>query len=994
MAPLLDNVAMSLLSKYNILHRLYLKTEKLRIKESFFRNCIGKKVIPNGLRLHLTISHKPSIPETANNIKTVLNNANSQILEIILKDVQNSLSVSSQDFVNTRDVLSGQYGETTTNYQVGIIHKLCKHELERFSLIQKKKLNYLSSDTNIANTCNLDTSTSFSGSLRISADRYELDSSTHTKIIRPHRKRPRKIKQAKSKQAKIWKSKTTTKTDMVSKSKNQFDPILLTDKIKLTDDQISICRLPDCFAPTPKEPIDVADQVLGTHRWAEHLRWHNYHSKKNQMSQSKETFEKMPWYSPTARSAPRNNPALETFIKACTDDFLDVKSRRKIKDNLTQGQRQALRDLRNLPITHNVACRYADKSGTTIITNLEEDDRKIIKELKDADHYDLLNKDPTEETKEKVNKWADKWMLNGTINVDIGNYVKDIQRTRPGKCKPLTKTHKPQPYPIRLLLSGCGTPTQHLSKFVQMNIRHLTSHMPYQVIDSKEFLQKIESINQHLTPLPDSAVFAACDVVNLYPNVNNNMGVPATKSMLDQFPSPLDIPTSCVLDALSLCLDNNACVYKSETETIYAKPNQGTAMGPSHACDYVDVFMSRLDEELVASSPVPLLSSTLPLHLQNSLKNLDWSRFRDDGFTILLDENQVTEFESFLQDLHPHNIKWTVTSGREINYLDVTLKIQDGKIITDVYSKHNHSYLPPTSCHSPAVFKGLIQGIGTRLRMIVSDDSTLHARLKEYANYLTLSGWDYKLALSRLEEGARKDRARTLSKPRKKKAKKIAWVSTYDPRLPSKSTIIKKNIHLLYADKENEKLFPKKMVISADRKRPNLASMYKPTVPQRWRQHGPVEEPGFFTCKKRCDTCRHSVPTKVLKSPWDGRNWRIRQHLTCDPANVVYVIQCTIHNEWYTGSTTNIKCRWRNHKSDTKNKKITKCRVAEHVSKYTHPDDPELQFLRIIPIEKVAREEDLLERETFWMCNLGTVFAGMNSRKDYNTCNKNRKRWD
>ncbi|WP_419629348.1 hypothetical protein, partial [Thiolapillus sp.] len=145
-------------------------------------------------------------------------------------------------------------------------------------------------------------------------------------------------------------------------------------------------------------------------------------------------------------------------------------------------------------------------------------------------------------------------------------------------------------------------------------------------------------------------------------------------------------------------------------------------MGPSHACDYVDIFMSELDKKLVSTCPVPLLSSLVPHHLQEQYRYLDWSRFRDDGFALLLDSEHIQPFTECLQSLHPPNIKWTVSHGKSATYLDVSLSLRDGKITTDVFSKHNHSYLPPSSCHSPAVFKGFAQGIGTRLRMICSQD--------------------------------------------------------------------------------------------------------------------------------------------------------------------------------------------------------------------------------------------------------------------------------
>ena len=473
-----------------------------------------------------------------------------------------------------------------------------------------------------------------------------------------------------------------------------------------------------------------------------------------------------------------------------------------------------------------------------------------------------------------------------------------------------------------------------------------------------------------------------CDVTALFPNVNNSMGIPATAKQLILHPSPHKVPAKCIIEALDIALNNNACRYVTDTETIIAKPNRGTAMGPCHLCDYVDVFMAELDDRLVTSCPVPLLSSSLPPTMCDQFRYLDWSRFRDDGFTVLMDTKHIQRFTECLSELHPPNIQWTVSHGKQINYLDVTLTIKEGKICTDVYSKHNHSYLPPFSCHSPAVYKGFIQGIGTRLRMICSEDSDLQDRVEEYSRYLTISGWDYRTAKRRLQEGTTKNRKKLLQQPRKRKGKKIAWVTTYDPRFPPKSAIIQKNLHLLHANKDNKEIFPRKKIIAADRKRRNLSQIYKPTVPKRFVEHGPKNKPGFYPCTKKCDTCRHSRVTTDFTSPWDGRKWTIRQHLTCTTPNVIYVVRCETHGDLYAGSTEDLKARWRNHKSDMKLKKNKKCGVAAHVCDREHKEDPNFGFITIFAIETVRSEKELTVRENYWQCNLGTIFVGMNNRKE------------
>ena len=62
--------------------------------------------------------------------------------------------------------------------------------------------------------------------------------------------------------------------------------------------------------------------------------------------------------------------------------------------------------------------------------------------------------------------------------------------------------------------------------------------------------------------------------------------------------------------------------------------------------------------------------------------------------------------------------------------------------------------------------------------------------------------------------------------------------------------------------------------------------------------------------------------------------------------------------------------------------------MADHVTKFKLPEDPQLGF--VVAVEAVKEKKDLIVRENYWMCNLGTIFKGMNTRKDLNTVLKDR----
>ena len=54
--------------------------------------------------------------------------------------------------------------------------------------------------------------------------------------------------------------------------------------------------------------------------------------------------------------------------------------------------------------------------------------------------------------------------------------------------------------------------------------------------------------------------------------------------------------------------------------------------------------MGSLDDHIVEHAPVPLLSSLLPDDQQPNNCDLDFTRYRDDGMNLLLDESHKDIF--------------------------------------------------------------------------------------------------------------------------------------------------------------------------------------------------------------------------------------------------------------------------------------------------------------------------------------------------------------
>ena len=107
--------------------------------------------------------------------------------------------------------------------------------------------------------------------------------------------------------------------------------------------------------------------------------------------------------------------------------------------------------------------------------------------------------------------------------------------------------------------------------------------------------------------------------------------------------------------------------------------------------------------------------------------------------------------------------------------------------------------------------------------------------------------------------------------------------------------------------------------------------------------------------------------------------------MTGKSTNVVYLCICNHddhNNGWYIGSAKNICERWRNQRTDFINKNVTKCGFSRH-AELRSP----IPFIKMTLLESLgvdATEQQLIRREVWWQTNVGTLFFGLNKRKDLN----------
>ena len=133
----------------------------------------------------------------------------------------------------------------------------------------------------------------------------------------------------------------------------------------------------------------------------------------------------------------------------------------------------------------------------------------------------------------------------------------------------------------RPVISGCNTPTQKISEFVDHHLKPLVTSVPSCVKDTNDFLKKLRDINT----LPDGAIMVTIDVVGLYPH----------REALNNRKNP-EIPT----DLAELVLKNNNFEFneKHYLQTLMM------AISTKIASSYANLVVNRLERKLLSQAQV------------------------------------------------------------------------------------------------------------------------------------------------------------------------------------------------------------------------------------------------------------------------------------------------------------------------------------------------------------------------------------------------------
>ena len=347
-------------------------------------------------------------------------------------------------------------------------------------------------------------------------------------------------------------------------------------------------------------------------------------------------------------------------------------------------------------------------------------------------------------------------------------------------------------------------------------------------------------------------------------------------------------------------------------------------------------------------------------------------RYIDDIVAIFNNHSfNQTQLHDILNSSHP-SVKFTTSSpSSSVPFLDTLILIYNSQIHTDLYSKptDSHLYLSPSSNHPKHIFHSIVYSGALRLRRICSLDTFFTKRLSEFSTYLLTSGYKHSFISPILQQVAAKARKPLLTpKIQNNTNNRITYISTYHPNMPNIKQTHAKHKQILQYSNRMSSILPKPPLI-ATKRTANLGNLLVKTKPPPCPQTSP-SPPGTHPCgSRRCLLDQQLIISPNITSTVTKTSFPIKHHITCNTANIIYVITCRTCGAQYTGQTSNtLRTRINNHKSS-----IRKHDTTQPVSKHFNlPNHHGIEDMLIQGVDVVKNKEQLNQRESHWMWTLKT----------------------
>ena len=252
--------------------------------------------------------------------------------------------------------------------------------------------------------------------------------------------------------------------------------------------------------------------------------------------------------------------------------------------------------------------------------------------------------------------------------------------------------------------------------------------------------------------------------------------------------------------------------------------------------------------------------------------------------------------------------------------------------------------------------------------------------MKELKDMLLEREYDESVVDSAINRAKKIERHKALEHKQKEKESqnRPVYVSTYDPRLPNISNILKRHWRAQsFVDTNFKRKFPKPPIVAFKRQKNIRSFLIRAKVfPQQQRQRRFIR--GMFPCMKNCINCPFIKSDKKIRGP--NFTWNINGHFTCETNNIVYMIECkkdTCKQRYIGQSGQKFASRIAQHRGYIQNRKFNQP-TGYHFNQPGHS----VSDMSVTILEKVKYRDELYrrEREKYLINKFDTYKNGMNKQ--------------
>ena len=724
----------------------------------------------------------------------------------------------------------------------------------------------------------------------------------------------------------------------------------------ITEGEISLLKLGTKFVPATLVPEE--DTKVDILRFSRKLllkaRFHESDYLDNSLVKPKSCYIPKVVKSPVLKGIVED---LEVFA----NEFPNNMETRVVRDNLTVDQRVGLKVFKK---REGLLFFKADKGAGSVLLNELFYKYKVL-HLLETDKYEKLPRNVDYfvmlRLKSLVTRYKDMLLpaerraitkfdyrttnIYGLPKIHKSKIIKEAIKNAQSAYLHL---RDPLDLSFRLIFGGPNNPCSMLADLINTLLNPFRDKVQSRLRDVYHFKSNILKSMFKPEDIP-YIVIVSVDVVSLYENLTQNLGLPALRYFLTQYKDllPSRFSVDFVIEAMTFILNNNTGYFNGD---IYRQVT-GTATGIKPAPPYADLAMGYLEIMLFYK-----IHSKLGVNVASYFWN-NFMRYLDDG--IIFWDTRLCDFDlvfNLMNSVDP-SINFTMEySDSQLKFLDVLVYKTDVGFETVVQTKDTDSdtFLNYKSSHPRHCRDNIPFSMARRVKALTDDEDKLKEQMAALSLKLINAGYPEGLVHSAIQNAMALS-SDDLQKHQKNDAEDdslMTFVHTYDPAHPAVLWEIKNRISRLFTSTECAPIFGDTKIINSRREPKNLL---------RLLQYSRFDETGSTAYNKgvskcgvpNCKLCSEIMETDSVYFNNAGFSLRINAKLDCTARNVVYALFCGACSKSYIGETVCLRERASTHRSNSKSEDRAVMEVSSHLNKCN-------QGFKICPIFKIKDECKIL----------------------------------